>query len=64
MNFVPLREPAVFAVMRGALRAFLSKMASGLGLTFTAACDLAQSVLADDDQSFDYHEGNNSGRRW
>jgi hypothetical protein len=62
MNFVPLREPAAFAIMRGALRAFLSEMASRLGLT--VAYDLAQSILADDDRSFDHHEGNNSGRQW
>ena len=45
--FVPLCEPAARAVMRGALRAFLSRMATVLGLTFTAARDVAQSVMAD-----------------
>jgi phage terminase small subunit len=64
MNFVPLREPAARAVMRGALRNFLFKMAAALGFTFTAARDLAQSVLADDDQALDHHEDDDSGRRW
>jgi len=45
--FVPLREPAARAVMRGALRSFLLRMATVLGLTFTAARDVAQSVMDD-----------------
>jgi hypothetical protein len=63
MTFVPLREPSARAVMRGGLRCFLATMAAALGLTFTAARDLAQSVLADDDQVLDHHS-DDTGKRW
>ena len=64
MSFVQLREPAARAVMRVGLRTFLFKMAAALGLTFTAARDLAQSVPADDDQALDRHKDDASGRWW
>jgi hypothetical protein len=56
VSFVPLREPAARAVMRGGLCNFISRMAAALGLTRAATRDLARSVLLETEQEVDQTE--------